>query len=123
MLKWNFKRLCKMRGIEKPYSFFIKLGISHTIASNMATDKLDKILLRHLEKNCLELNCTPNDLLDWVPADKKLDTPDTALYVLKKEGKADDAAELLGKLPAKKLEELAKLLRKNKDEDGENEKE
>ena len=36
----NFKRVCKMRGtcltgrqVEKPYSFFIKLGISHTIAS------------------------------------------------------------------------------------------
>ena len=112
MLKWNFRRMCRMRGIKKPYTFFKNLGISHTIASHMATDKLDKILLRHLEKNCLELNCTPNDLLHWEPADKKLDTPDTALYVLKKGDKANDAAELLGKLPAKKLEELAKMLRK-----------
>lgn len=115
MLKWNFKRMCRMRGIKKPYSFFIKLGISHTLASHMATDKLDKILLRHLEKNCLELNCTPNDLLDWVPSDKKQDTPDTALHALKKEGKADDAAELLSKLPAKKLEELAKMLREKEE--------
>ena len=115
MLKWKFKRMCTMRGIKKPYSFFIKLGISHTLASNMATDKLNKILLRHLEDTCLELNCTPNDLLDWVPSDKKQDTPDTALYALKKGDKADDAAELLSKLPAKKLEELARMLREGKE--------
>ena len=103
--------MCNMRGIKKPYSFFIKLGISHTLSSHMATDKLDKILLRHLEKTCLELNCTPNDLLDWVPSGKEQDTPATALYALKKGGKATDAAELLSKLPAKQLEELAKVLR------------
>jgi DNA-binding Xre family transcriptional regulator len=115
MLKWNFKRMCKMRGIKKPYSFFINLGISHTIASHMATDKLNKILLRHLQDSCLKLNCTPNDLLDWVPDNKKQDTPDTALYALKKGDKADDAAELLSRLPASKLEELAKMLRENPD--------
>jgi len=102
--------MCTMRGIKKPYSFFIKLGISHSISSRMGTDKANKILLRHLEKMCLELNCTPNDLLHWIPSDTKLDTPDTALYVLKKAESATAAAELLGRLPAARLEELANKL-------------
>ena len=115
MLKWNFKRVCKMRGIEKPYSFFIKLGISHTIASHMATNKTDKILLRHLETVCLALNCTPDDILEWVPRSKKQDNPLTALHALKPGPKTEDAAALLRALPASKLEELAKLLREGKD--------
>ena len=115
MLKWNFTRMCKMRGIEKPYSFFIKLGISHTIASHMATNKTDKILLRHLETVCLALNCTPDDILEWVPGSKKQDNANTALYALKPDTKKDDAADLLRALPASKLEELAKLLREGKD--------
>ena len=106
--------MCKMRGIEKPYSFFIKLGISHTIASHMATNKTDKLLLRHLETVCLALNCTPDDLLEWVPGNKKQDNPLTALHTLKQKPESEDAADLLRALPASKLEELAKLLREDK---------
>lgn len=115
MLKWNFTRMCKMRGIEKPYSFFIKLGISHTVASNMATNKTDKILLRHLNTVCIALNCTPDDLMEWIPGSKAQDKPNTALFTLKPDTKSDDAAALLRALPASKLEELAKLLREGKE--------
>jgi len=115
MLIWNFKRVCKMRGIEKPYSFFVKLGISHTVASHMATNKTDKILLRHLETVCLALNCTPDDILEWVPANKSQDKPLTALHALKPDAKSEDAAALLHALPVSKLEELARVLREGKD--------
>lgn len=115
MLTYNFKRVFKARGIDKPRPFLISHGFPRGIATGIATNKADRFALKHMEKLCLILNCTPNDLLEWKPADKKQDIPDTALYILKKEQRGKGEAELLRGLPLHKLEELAKVLRENPD--------
>lgn len=115
MLIYNFQRVFKARGIEKPHNFLVNHGIPRGIASRMVNNKTDKIFLKYLEKVCLLLNCTPNDLLEWKPAGKKEDTPGTALYLLKKEQRGAGEAELLRGLPLHKLEELAKVIQEKED--------
>ena len=115
MLLYNFKRVFKARGVEKPTNFLVNHGIPRGIASRIANNKTDMITLKHLEKVCLLLNCTPNDLLEWKPAGKKEDTPGTALYLLKKEQRGEGEAELLRGLPLHKLEELAKVIQEKED--------
>lgn len=112
MLIYNFKRVFKARGIENPPAFLVNHGFSRNVASRIANNKTNKILLRHLEKVCLLLNCTPNDILEWKPDNKSKDHADTALFVLKKKHKSKGAEELLRSLPMSKLEEIAKLLKK-----------
>ena len=115
MLIYNFQRVFKARGIDKPFSFLVNHGISHSVATRMTNNKTDKIFLKYLEKACLILNCTPDDIIEWVPGSKKQDNEDTALHALKKEQKGKGAEELLRGLPMSKLEALAKLLREGKD--------
>lgn len=115
MLIYNFQRVFAARGIDKPTAFLVAHGIPRGIASRMANNKTDKIFLKYLEKACVVLNCTPNDLIEWKPANKKQDSEDTALYALKKAQKSKGAEELLRGLPMSKLEELAKLLREGKE--------
>ena len=111
MLIYNFQRVFAARGIDKPTNFLVNHGFPRGIASRMATHNTDKIFLKYLEKACLVLNCTPNDLIEWRPDNKKQDNADTALYALKKEQKGKGAEELLRGLPMSRLEELAKVLR------------
>ncbi len=115
MLIYNFKRVFQARGIDKPRDFLIKNGFPRGIASSIAINKVDRFALKHLEKVCLLLNCTPNDLIEWKPGNKKQDNADTALYALKKEQKGKGAEELLRGLPMSRLEELAKVLREGSD--------
>ncbi len=115
MLIYNFKRVFKARGIDKPRAFLISHGFPRGIATSIATNKVDRFALKHLEKLCLILNCTPDDLLEWKPSDKKEDTPGTALYILKKESRQSGTEELLRGLPLSKLEELAKVLREKEE--------
>jgi len=111
MLIYNFKRVFKARGIEKPHAYLIKNGFTRNVSTRMCTNKTDKISLQHLEKVCLLLNCTPNDILEWKPDKRQHDDAGTALFVLKKKQKSKGAEELLRSIPMSKLEEIAKLLK------------
>jgi len=111
MLIYNFTRVFTARGIDKPRDFLIKNGFPRGIASRIAINKVGMIPMKHLEKVCLLLNCTPDDLIEWKPDDKKQDNPDTALYLLKTEQQSKSEAELLRGLPLHKLKELGKVLR------------
>ena len=111
MLIYNFKHVFSARGIEKPTAFLVKHGFPRGIASRIGTNKVDIIQLKYLEKVCLLLNCTPNDLLEWKTTDKKVNRPDTALYALKTDPKTKSEADLLRGLPLHELKELAKVIR------------
>ena len=114
MLQWNFKKVFTARNVVKPYTWLVSQGISRGVASRMSTGKTDKISLKHLEKLCLALNCSPNDLLEWEPANEKLDNPQCALYILKPTSSTANAAEYVSALPLAQLQELAKVLREGK---------
>ena len=74
MLKFNFQRILKARGIEKPYSYLVQEGFSRNIAVRMNTGKMKTMDLQGLEKLCERFECTPNDLLEWVPERYVTDT-------------------------------------------------
>lgn len=111
MLIYNFQRVFKARGIDKPHAFLVKNGFTRNVATRMCTNKTDKIFLKHLEKVCLLLNCTPNDIIEWKPGIKSQNNADTALFALKKKQKSKGAEELLRGLPLSKLEELARIIK------------
>jgi DNA-binding Xre family transcriptional regulator len=70
MLKYNIKSLCTARGISKPVGHLIKAGINTNMASQLINNKIAAIKPAVLEKLCVYLNCTPNDLMEWIPDDK-----------------------------------------------------
>lgn len=110
MLHFNIRRILDMRGIEHPYTFLVKNGFVPQTATNMVNNYVGHVKPKQIERLCLLLNCTPNDLFDWRP-DKNSVVPDThALRSLTRTQKAKSVADLARDIPADKLEKLGEML-------------
>lgn len=110
MLKLNVKSLLELRGIQKTTGFLVKLGFNYPKATRFLEIEHSQIKLRDLEKLCLALNCTPNDLLEWKP-DANTVVPEThALNELKNTGSTKNLQQLVKEIPAERLKLIENLL-------------
>ena len=112
MLKWKWSKLFKARGIDAPVPWMVKRNISRGVAQNIAVDNCDSISLKHLLILCRELNCTPDDALEYEPTKAEKEKGELALLDLSKGKHKPDEANLLRRLTFKELKEFAKFLRK-----------
>ncbi|WP_103070767.1 helix-turn-helix domain-containing protein [Aquimarina sediminis] len=116
MLRYNFKNIFKARGIDKPYAYLVNAGFSSRLASSMNRNEVKVLRLDTLEKVCLTLNCTPNDLLEWHPDPNQKNTKNCALQTIK----AKDASyatrlnKLLLDLPLNQITEIENFIEKQK---------
>jgi DNA-binding Xre family transcriptional regulator len=110
MLTWNLKPIFKARGIERPYTFLIKAGISRHTATSLLGSNTIVIRLSHLELLCEKLNCTPHDFLQWKPNPSRPLPQDHQLNKLKKEPIGFDLSQTLKTLPLEKLNEIASII-------------
>ena len=118
MLYFNLARLLKMRGIDKPYAFLVKNGFVSQTATNLANNRIGHISAAQMEKLCLLLHCTPNDLFDWQD-DKNSFVPENhPLKSLAKDKTAPPISRMVEDLPAEKFDRLAELIQelKNREE-------
>lgn len=109
MLTYDLSTVFSARGVKKGYSFLKKLGLGHPAAHKLRKGNVRAVRLDHIEKICLELHCTPNDLLVWTPDDRPV-TDDHPLNQLKKR---DEQLDLIGDirdLPLDKIRELKEKL-------------
>ena len=109
MLYLNLKRVLRLRGIEKPNKFIVNLGFAPATARNLLRNKIWRMDFEHLERFCLALNCTPNDLLQWIPPENRAGAETQALIKLKRDDK-EDLSKLLGSLPMEKFEQVKEIL-------------
>lgn len=109
MLKFNPKQMFLMRGIEKTTNFLVRLGYSYPTASKFLKSKSSFVKLKDIEKMCLALNCTPNDLFEWQPDTNSTVAESHALYALKKEQQMS-VRQLVKDLPVEKLSKLHEFI-------------
>lgn len=111
MIKLNLHPIFRMKGITKPISYLIQKGHSSSYASNVVNNRALSIPFWKLEKLCIDFNCTPNDLLDFVPqAENKL-PEDHALFTISKTEAIEEIHRLLHDLPASKIQELYLMMK------------
>ena len=110
MLQLNLTRIFKARGIEQPYKFLVRNGFVPFTAHKYKNSKVDAIRLDHIEKLCVLLNCTPNDILEWLPQDLLDDTPNHPLQKIRRRDKKIEINKMLSNLSLDKLEEIEKML-------------
>ena len=99
-----------MRGIKNPYTLLVKAGISSHSASDLLKSNVRGMRLDHLEKVCILLNCTPNDLLVWKKDTDTSLSEKHALNTLRHEGEDDNLYETLGNIPFSELKNIAVLV-------------
>ena len=113
MLTYNFKRVFRARGIEKPHAYLRKAGFSDSFASKIKNNNAKRIELRELERLCLLLKCTPNDFMEWTPEANIDVVEDHPMNILKKPEHEVDFVKTLNQVPLGKLEELDRILKEH----------
>ena len=108
MLSFNLTRLLKLRGIERPYSWLVRNGFVPQTATRWAKNEIGYVRPEQMERLCLLLNCTPNDLFDWREDGKTVVHDTHALRTLTKQ--TNDIQTTLRELPLDKLEKLGEML-------------
>ena len=110
MIHLNLKRIFKARGIEQPYKFLVKNGFVPFTAHKYKNGKVEHMRLDHIERLCILLNCTPNDVFEWTPNDLLDDNAGHPLQRIRRREKKIEINSLLAKLSLEKLEEIEKLI-------------
>ncbi len=110
MLIFNMQRLFALRGIERPFTFLVKKGFPTSTASGMLRYYPTNIKIKSLEKICLALKCTPNDLFEW--RDDKGETldEDQPLNSLRREAVGAKLNDILKDIPLEKIGELENFM-------------
>lgn len=112
MLIYNFSRLLKARGIDRPFSYLVKAGYSGNLATRIAHNQVEQLTLANIEKLCVLFHCTPNDLFQWFPTGDDKTNDKHPLIPLKRDDQSDQLAKLLHSVPLDKLEEIQNILKK-----------
>lgn len=113
MLSYNMQSVFKARGIEKPFNFLVKAGISPSVAHKIIDSKTRVLRLDHIELICEHLHCTPNDLLQWSAEKKRSIAATHPLTALKPKANIDNWQETIRTLPLDKLAEISRLLKES----------
>ncbi len=111
MLKYNFTRIFEARGIARPNSYLVKEGCSANYANRIANNKIRKLNLDEVERFCELLQCTPNDLLEWVPGPDSTNIEKHPLFPLRREKPAINIGQILKSVPLDKLADIENLIK------------
>ncbi|WP_109831990.1 helix-turn-helix domain-containing protein [Reichenbachiella versicolor] len=111
MLTYNFIRVLKARGIDKPYTFLKNSGFSNNFAVRISKNQVKHVPLKQLEQLCKVLHCTPDDLMEWIPEDETSIPVDHPLHKIKRSDKMVHILKTLSNVPLDKLDEIDRLIR------------
>jgi len=112
MLTFNFSRIFKARGIEKPFSYLVRIGYSDNFATRIVNNRIKRLDLTDLEKLCELLQCTPNDLLEWIPESKDKTNDKHPLISIMRSDKVVQLTQILNSVPLDKLSEIESVIKK-----------
>jgi DNA-binding Xre family transcriptional regulator len=116
MLTFNFTRIFKARGIDKPFSYLTSLGYSANLATRIANNRIRRFDLHYVETFCEILQCTPNDLLQWFPSGKQKDNEKHPLFPLKRTDRVVHLTHMLSAIPLDKLSKIEDMIQKELEE-------
>ncbi len=110
MLSLNLHPIFRARGIERPYSFLVKAGLSPHSANAILSSQTRVFRLDHIELLCRTLVCEPNDLVVFTPNKDQNLSPEHPLNNLKHSESGKDMRETLATMPFKQLQEITKQI-------------
>lgn len=112
MLKFNFTRIFKARGIDKPFTFLVNSGYSDNFATRIVNNRVKRLDLAHIEKLCTLFQCTPNDTLEWIPDSKDIGNDKHPLISLKRSDKVVQLTQMLNAVPLDRLNDIENIIKK-----------
>jgi hypothetical protein len=110
MLKFNFQRIFKAKGIDRPFTYLLGQGFQRSAASRINAGSMTSIKLKELERYCEKFECTPNDLLEWTPNKYVEDADKHPLISLRRVDSSVNIKAMLNSIPVAHLEEIEKFI-------------
>lgn len=111
MIKYNFERIFKARGISRPFSFLKANNFSDNFASRIKNNRVARLDMKHLERLCLLLKCTPNDIMEWNPESNTDYDASHPLNEIRRTINEVDLVKTISSIPLGKLEEIENLIK------------
>ena len=111
MLTYNFSRIFRARGVERPFSYLKQAGFPDHLSSRINNNKVTKLTLGNMERLCLLLKCTPNDFFEWVPDHNGQVDKDHPILRIQRTEKIFDLTRTLNDVPLEKLDEIEQLIK------------
>lgn len=115
MLIFNMQRIFTLRGIDRPFTFLVKKGFPTSTASGMLKYYPVNIKIKSLEKICLALKCTPNDLFEWRDGKDETLDEDQPLNSLRRQAVGAKLKDILEDIPLEKMSELEDYMKSLKE--------
>ena len=113
MLQYNFTKIFYARGIEKPSPYLQKFGFSENFTRKIISGDVRALRLSSLEKLCLILQCTPNDVIEWIPDEGNEVDEKHPLNKIKKNNKVVNILKTLNSVPIDKLVKIEKIIKES----------
>lgn len=110
MLSFNLQQVFKIRQIEKPYSFLVKIGIAPHTATRLLNNQVRVMRLDHIELLCQNLHCEPNDLLVYNKDQNNIFAQNHPLNNLIFKQNDNNWQETLKTIPLKQLKEITSII-------------
>ncbi|RTY86620.1 helix-turn-helix transcriptional regulator [Flavobacterium sp. GT3R68] len=111
MLFFNFARIFKLKGINRPFSYLTSIGYSGGYATKLANNRVHEINLDRLEKFCRDFNCTPNDILDFRLYVNDTIAEDHPLRSLTKQLISNEITEKINAMPVDKIQQIHDIIK------------
>jgi DNA-binding Xre family transcriptional regulator len=110
MIQYNFDRVFRARGIERPFTYLKQAGFSDNFATKVKNNRVLRLNLKEMEKLCLILRCTPNDFCEWTKdKDTQVDS-DHPINSIKRSDKVVDIIRALNSIPLGQLDEIENII-------------
>ena len=106
MIELPVKHLLHLRGVKNLNATLRRVGFSPAVVQKILEGRQRALKLKHIEKLCTVLRCTPNDIFAWTPDQPADDYPENPLQAIRKKDLPKMDA-VMGKLS---LEEVKKRL-------------
>lgn len=118
MLSIQLKNLFALRGIRHPYGWLVKNGMPVVAARHFAAGTYRHAPLQHLEKLCLLLRCTPNEIFAWQPAPGTDATHQPLSALIPTPADRESLLEVLDSLSIEELRKLGEKIKQEKEKEG-----
>jgi DNA-binding Xre family transcriptional regulator len=110
MIYLNLKPIFEAKGIDNPGYYLWKNGFTRHTSHNLLYNKTESINFKHLEKLCILLQCSPNDLFNWNNQNKLINEETHPLNIIKKEKSKGNINQKIIAIPLHKINELHNFL-------------
>jgi DNA-binding Xre family transcriptional regulator len=110
MLYINLQPIFKARGIDRPHTFLVNAGIPSHTAHKFLEGSYRQPRLDNIEVICAALNCTPHDILVYIPDTNNPLPAQHPLHKLNKQATNFNLHESFKNIPIEQLNQITDIL-------------